>query len=53
MRLDDVLAEQIGIGAGDRKRDIERVQQTPTSAVNLEKGIRLDRHRRVASPAIA
>jgi polysaccharide chain length determinant protein (PEP-CTERM system associated) len=40
VQLDDVLAEQIGIGAGDRKRDIERVQQTLTSAVNLEKVIR-------------
>lgn len=40
VQLDDVLAQQIGIGAGDRKRDIERVQQTLTSAVNLEKVIR-------------
>jgi polysaccharide chain length determinant protein (PEP-CTERM system associated) len=40
VQLDDVLAEQIGIGAGDRKRDIERVQQTLTSAVNLEKVVR-------------
>ncbi len=40
VQLDDALAEQIGIGAGDRKRDIERVTQTLTSAVNLEKVIR-------------
>jgi len=40
VQLDDVLAQQIGIGAGDRKRDIERVTQTLTSAINLEKVIR-------------
>jgi polysaccharide chain length determinant protein (PEP-CTERM system associated) len=40
VQLDDVLAEQIGIGAGTRQRDIERVTQTLTSAVNLEKVIR-------------
>lgn len=40
IQLDDPLAEQIGIGAGDRRRDIERVRQTLTSAVNLEKVIR-------------
>jgi len=40
VQLDDVLAQQIGIGAGDRKRNIERVTQTLTSAVNLEKVIR-------------
>jgi len=43
VQLDDVLAQQIGIGAGDRKRDIERVTQTLTSAVNLEKVIRSTR----------
>ena len=40
IQLDDALAEQIGIGTGDRKRDIERVRQTLTSAVNLEKVVR-------------
>ncbi len=40
VQLDDALAEQIGIGLGNRKRDIDRVQQTLTSAVNLEKVIR-------------
>src|SRR5256885_233888 len=40
VQLDDALAEQIGIGLGDRKRDIDRVQQTLTSAVNLEKVVR-------------
>ncbi len=40
VQLDDPLAEQIGIGVGDRKRDIERVRQTLTSAVNLEKVVR-------------
>ncbi|WP_068077095.1 XrtA system polysaccharide chain length determinant [Novosphingobium lentum] len=40
VQLDDVLAEQIGIGAGDRRRDIDRVRQTLTSSVNLEKVVR-------------
>lgn len=40
VQLDDALAEQIGIGMGDRKRDIERVRQTLTSAINLEKVVR-------------
>jgi polysaccharide chain length determinant protein (PEP-CTERM system associated) len=40
VQLDDALAQQIGIGTGDRKRDIERVTQTLTSAINLEKVIR-------------
>lgn len=40
IQIDDVLADQIGIGSGDRRRDIDRVQQTLTSAVNLEKVIR-------------
>jgi polysaccharide chain length determinant protein (PEP-CTERM system associated) len=40
VQLDDALAEQIGIGVADRKRDIERIRQTLTSAVNLEKVIR-------------
>ncbi len=43
VQLDDVLAEQIGIGMGDRKRDIERVRQTLTSAINLEKVVRATR----------
>jgi len=40
VQIDDVIAETTGIGMGDRKRDIERVQQTLTSAINLEKVIR-------------
>lgn len=40
IQLDDALAEQVGIGVADRKRDIERIRQTLTSAVNLEKVIR-------------
>jgi len=40
VQLDDPLAEQIGIGVGDRRRDIDRVRQTLTSAINLEKVIR-------------
>ncbi|MFC4295547.1 XrtA system polysaccharide chain length determinant [Novosphingobium tardum] len=43
VQLDDVLAEQIGIGANDRRRDIQRVRQTLTSAINLEKVIRSTR----------
>ncbi|WP_372733008.1 XrtA system polysaccharide chain length determinant [Novosphingobium sp.] len=42
VQIDDVLADQIGIG-GDRRRDIERVRQTLTSSVNLEKVIRATR----------
>ena len=43
VQLDDALAEQIGIGLNDRRRDIDRVQQTLTSAVNLEKVVRSTR----------
>lgn len=43
VQLDDVLAQQIGIGTGSRKKDIERVTQTLTSAVNLEKVVRSTR----------
>ncbi|WEK46891.1 MAG: chain-length determining protein [Candidatus Andeanibacterium colombiense] len=43
VQLDDVLADQIGIGTGDRKKDIERVTQTLTSAVNLQKVVRSTR----------
>lgn len=42
VQIDDVLSDQIGIG-GDRKRDIERVRQTLTSAVNLAKVVRATR----------
>ena len=40
VQLEDVLAQQVGIGSGSIKRDIERVRQTMTSSVNLEKVIR-------------
>jgi polysaccharide chain length determinant protein (PEP-CTERM system associated) len=43
VQLDDPLAEQIGINQGSRQRDIERVRQTLTSAVNLEKVVRSTR----------
>jgi polysaccharide chain length determinant protein (PEP-CTERM system associated) len=43
VQLDDVLADQIGIGAASREKDIERVRQTLTSAVNLEKVVRSTR----------
>lgn len=43
VQLDDVLANQIGIGSGSRQKDIERVRQTLTSSVNLEKVIRSTR----------
>ncbi|HEY6869485.1 MAG TPA: XrtA system polysaccharide chain length determinant [Novosphingobium sp.] len=43
VQLDDPLAEQIGIGTGDRRRDVERVRQTLTSAINLEKVVRSTR----------
>jgi polysaccharide chain length determinant protein (PEP-CTERM system associated) len=40
IQLDDPLAQQVGIDVNDRKRDIERIRQTLTSAVNLEKVVR-------------
>jgi len=43
VQLDDPLAEQIGVGVGDRRRDIDRVRQTLTGAVNLEKVVRATR----------
>ncbi len=43
VQLDDVLAEQIGIGADARKSDVERIRQTLTSAVNFEKVVRSTR----------
>jgi polysaccharide chain length determinant protein (PEP-CTERM system associated) len=52
VQLDDVLAEQIGIGADARKGDIERIRQTLTSAVNFEKVVRSTRiGDTVATPA--
>ncbi|WP_353229207.1 XrtA system polysaccharide chain length determinant [Novosphingobium sp.] len=42
VRIDDVLSDQIGLGA-DRHRDINRVRETLTSAVNLEKVVRATR----------
>lgn len=43
IQLDDALAEQVGIGVADKMRDIERIRQTLTSAVNLEKVVRATR----------
>ncbi|GAA0280042.1 Wzz/FepE/Etk N-terminal domain-containing protein [Alteraurantiacibacter aestuarii] len=43
VQLDDVLAEQIGIGGASRERDIERVRQTLMGSVNLEKIVRSTR----------
>lgn len=43
VQLDDVLAEQIGIGAGARSRDIDRIRQTLVSSVNLETVVRSTR----------
>ena len=40
VQLDDILSEQMGLGHGDTKNNIDRVRQTLTSAVNLEKVIR-------------
>jgi polysaccharide chain length determinant protein (PEP-CTERM system associated) len=52
VQLDDALADQIGIGASNRQRDIERVRQTLTSAINLEKVVRSTRiGETVTSPA--
>ncbi|WP_137679117.1 XrtA system polysaccharide chain length determinant [Aurantiacibacter suaedae] len=43
IQLDDVLAEQIGIGSASRARDIDRIRQTLVSSVNLEKVVRATR----------
>lgn len=43
IQLDDALAEQVGIGVADKKRDIDRIRQTLTSAINLEKVVRATR----------
>lgn len=43
VRMDNVLADQIGLGQGDARRDLDRVRQTLTSALNLEKVIRSTR----------
>ncbi|QZH74588.1 MAG: chain-length determining protein [Erythrobacter sp.] len=43
VQLDDVLAEQIGIAANARERDIDRLRQTLVSSVNLEKVVRSTR----------
>lgn len=43
VELDDVLADQIGVGSGSRERNIDRVRQTLVSAVNLEKVVRSTR----------
>ncbi len=43
VQLEDVLAQQVGIGSGSIKRDIERVRETMTSSANLEKVIRSTR----------
>ena len=52
IQLDDALAEQVGIGVADKKRDIERIRQTLTSAVNLEKVVRGTRlGNTIASPS--
>lgn len=40
VQLDDMLADQIGITAASRDKDIARIQQTLMSSVNLEKVIR-------------
>jgi polysaccharide chain length determinant protein (PEP-CTERM system associated) len=40
VQLDDPLAAKIGINENDQKRAVERVRQTLTSSINLEKVIR-------------
>lgn len=40
VQLDDMLADQIGIGSDARKQDVERMRQTLVSATNLEKIVR-------------
>lgn len=43
VQLEDPLAQQVGIGVQDRRREIERVRQTLTGALNLEKIVRSTR----------
>lgn len=43
VQLDDPLAKQIGMDPGDQRREIERIRQTLTSAINLEKVVRSTR----------
>ncbi|OYX65029.1 MAG: chain-length determining protein [Sphingomonadales bacterium 32-64-17] len=43
VQLDDLLADQIGIGSASRERDIDRIRQTLVSSVNLEKVVRATR----------
>ncbi len=43
VQTDDVLSDKMGLAVSDRKQDVERIQQTLTSAVNLEKVIRATR----------
>lgn len=40
VQLEDPLAQQMGIGQDDRRQGVDRVRQTLTSAINLEKVIR-------------
>src|SRR5688572_28256040 len=40
VQLDDMLADQIGIGSDSRKQDVERMRQTLVSSTNLEKIVR-------------
>ncbi|MGZ3233131.1 MAG: XrtA system polysaccharide chain length determinant [Croceibacterium sp.] len=52
VQLDDMLADQIGITAASRDKDIERVRQTLTSSSNLEKIIRSTKlGEKVANPS--
>lgn len=43
VQLEDPLAQQVGIGVQDRRREIDRVRQTLTGALNLEKVVRSTR----------
>lgn len=43
VKLDDPLAQQVGLGSSDRKREVERVRQVMTGAISLEKVIRSTR----------
>ena len=43
VQLDDVLTEQLGIGASSRARDIERIRQTLVSFENLQSIVRSTR----------
>lgn len=51
VQMQGVLADKVGISSGDRARQIDEVEQTLTSAINLEKVVRAtDLGTQISSP---